>query len=102
VDGRWTLSPAYDVTFCPGTPGVPTVRAMPVAGTGLDICRSQILALGDEAGLKKSACRAIIDQVCQTLSKAQPHLEAAKIPKAERQRLLDYFTAMTGRLLGQH
>jgi serine/threonine-protein kinase HipA len=97
-DGRWALSPAYAVTFCPGTPVAPTLRAMPVAGTGLDITRGQILELGDEAGLKKSVCRAIIDQVCQTLSKAQPYLEAAKIPKMARRRLLDYFTETTKRL----
>jgi serine/threonine-protein kinase HipA len=97
-DERWSLSPAYDVTFCPGTPGAPTVRAMPVGGTGLDITRSQILELGDEAGLKKSVRRTTIDQVCQALSKAEAHLEAAKIPKAERKRLLEYFTETTARL----
>jgi hypothetical protein len=71
---------------------------MLVGGSGLDVTRRHVLELGDEAGLKKSVCRAIIDQVCQTVSKADAHLEAARITKVERKRLLDYFTEMTVRL----
>jgi len=49
--GEWTLSPAFDVTFRPGTPGQETIRAMPILAMSSAIPISQIIKAGEIAGI---------------------------------------------------
>jgi serine/threonine-protein kinase HipA len=94
----WTLSPAYDITFCPGTPGAPAVRAMPVGGQASDVSLAQIMRLGDEAGLKKAACFSMIERIVEIASSAETYLEEAEIDKKERKEIGAYFEETMKRL----
>ena len=63
ADGRWTLAPAYDVTFCEGPAGY---HQMDVMGEAMNIGRKPLLQLGErEADLSRAAAAAIIDQISQ-------------------------------------
>ena len=50
-EGKWTLSPAFDVTFRPGTPGQEAIRAMPVSGMSSEVSIAQIIREGEIAGV---------------------------------------------------
>lgn len=60
VAGKWSLSPAYDLTQNPGTYGE---RATTVNGKGKDIALADLLAVGTKAGLKQSWAREIAEDV---------------------------------------
>jgi serine/threonine-protein kinase HipA len=61
-DGGWTLSPAFDVTFRPGTPGQEAIRAMPVLGMSSGVSIAQIIRAGEIAGVGQP--RRIAAEVC--------------------------------------
>ena len=58
--GKWSLSPAYDLTQNPGTYGE---RATTVNGKGKDIALADLLAVGTKAGLKQSWARGIAEDI---------------------------------------
>ncbi len=61
-EGRWSLAPAYDVTFCEGPSGY---HQMDVMGEALEIYRKQLLVLGEqEAELSNADANDVIDEVC--------------------------------------
>lgn len=63
ASGKWSLAPAYDVTFCEGPQGY---HQMDVMGEALNIGRQHLLRLGEqEADLSRSAAGAVIDQACE-------------------------------------
>lgn len=63
-DGKWTLAPAYDVTYCEGPGGY---HQMDVMGEALDISRKNVLALGtEEAELSAQQVNVIIEKICHT------------------------------------
>lgn len=51
--GKWKLSPAYDLTYCPNAYNE---QYMSIAGKGKDICSNDMISLGKEFNLKKSFC----------------------------------------------
>lgn len=79
-NGHWTLSPAYDLTFCPGSPGAPALHAMAMSGVHGGITFPMLLKLGEEAGLSRAACRKVVTQVTETVSKANSFFKKADIP----------------------
>lgn len=65
--GKWTLAPAYDVTFCEGPSGY---HQMDVMGEALKISRKNIVHLGvEEAELSALDASYIIDDICDVASK---------------------------------
>lgn len=58
--GKWSLSPAYDLTQNPGTYGE---RATTVNGKGKGIELADLLAVGVKAGLKQSWARDVAEDV---------------------------------------
>lgn len=66
ANGRWTLAPAYDVTFCEGPGGY---HQMDVMGEALQITRKQLLALAtEEAELSYQQAATLLDKICQVAS----------------------------------
>lgn len=64
--GKWTLAPAYDVTFCEGPYGY---HQMDVIGEALEISRKNIVHLGEqEAELSARDAGYIIDSICDVAS----------------------------------
>ncbi|CAB3791831.1 type II toxin-antitoxin system HipA family toxin [Pararobbsia alpina] len=61
-DGRWRLSPAYDLTYCEGPGGE---HQMDICGEGLAPSRADLLKLSDQSGLDRTACSAIIERITQ-------------------------------------
>ena len=57
---RWNLSPAYDLTYSNTYYGEHTTT---VDGNGRNPGRKELLAVGMTAGMKKSACERIIDEI---------------------------------------
>ncbi|CAM4041823.1 type II toxin-antitoxin system HipA family toxin [Rahnella bruchi] len=61
-DGKWTLAPAYDVTYCEGPGGY---HQMDVMGEALEIDRKHILTLAkEEAELTPIQASLIIEKIC--------------------------------------
>lgn len=58
--GKWTLSPAYDLTQNPGTYGE---RATTVNGKGKGIALDDLLAVGEKAGLKRAWARDVAKDI---------------------------------------
>lgn len=56
--GKWSLSPAYDLTQNPGTYGE---RATTVNGKGKGIVLADLLTVGTKAGLKRSWAREVAE-----------------------------------------
>lgn len=57
---RWNLSPAYDLTYSNTYYGEHTTT---VDGNGRNPGRKELLAVGMTAGMKKSSCERIIDEI---------------------------------------
>jgi serine/threonine-protein kinase HipA len=67
--GRWSLSPAYDLTFSSGLGGEQTTM---VKGEGRAPGETHLLALATEAGLAPHTAQAIIDQTREALNQWTP------------------------------
>ena len=67
--GKWTLSPAYDITFS-YNPTNKWLRAhqMTVNGKTLGIGLSDLLEAGDKMGIKRRRCKDIISEVETSIS----------------------------------
>lgn len=65
-EGRWKLSPAYDLTFSSGPRGEQSTMVM---GEGRNPNTSHLLKLADEAKIKKDRAAEIIEATKSTLSK---------------------------------
>ncbi|QXI26217.1 type II toxin-antitoxin system HipA family toxin [Pseudomonas vanderleydeniana] len=64
--GKWTLAPAYDVTFCEGPGGY---HQMDVMGEALAIDREAMLRLAEEAEVSRQKAGLIIDHLCEVASR---------------------------------
>ena len=65
-DGQWQLSPAYDVTYCPGPGGW---HQMDVCGEALNIGKTHMLHLAAEADLSQRAASDLIDKFSEVGSR---------------------------------
>ncbi|HZZ31007.1 MAG TPA: type II toxin-antitoxin system HipA family toxin [Phenylobacterium sp.] len=69
-DGRWRLSPAFDLSYSHNPNGLWTNRhQMSVNGKLDGFERSDLLALGETAGLKRKAAEAVVDDVAAAVGK---------------------------------
>ncbi|MBF8748426.1 type II toxin-antitoxin system HipA family toxin [Pseudomonas monteilii] len=64
-NGDWTLAPAYDVTFCEGPGGY---HQMDVMGEALDVSRTAMLELAEEAEISEETAGGIIERICTIAS----------------------------------
>jgi serine/threonine-protein kinase HipA len=64
--GRWTLAPAYDLTFSQGPGGE---HYLTVAGNGTDVTRTALDAVGKREGIDAAAVREVTDQVVEAVSR---------------------------------
>jgi len=64
--GRWTLAPAYDLTFSQGPGGE---HYLTVAGFGTNITRAAVDAVAKREGIDKDTVREAIDQVLDAVSR---------------------------------
>lgn len=63
--GEWKLAPAYDVTFCEGPGGY---HQMDVMGEALEIDRTAMLRLAEEAEVSEETAGRIVDRICDVAS----------------------------------
>ena len=66
ADGRWTLAPAYDLTFSHGPGGQ---HYLTVDGRGTDISRTEIAAVARDQGVDAATISAMTDQVTTAVSR---------------------------------
>ena len=69
-DGRWQLSPAFDLSYSHNPEGLWTNRhQMSVNGKLDGFDRSDLLALGETAGLKRKAAEAVVEDVAAAVGR---------------------------------
>ncbi len=71
ADMRWEMSPAYDLTFCPGPGGYHQTSVM---GEALQPSRQHLLELGKIADIRTSRVAEIIDQTIEVSTRIQGEL----------------------------
>jgi serine/threonine-protein kinase HipA len=78
--GKWTLSPAYDITFS-YNPHNKWLRAhqMTVNGKTTDIVYSDLLAAGEKMEIKERRCKEIISQISTAVGNFSEYAEQAGI-----------------------
>lgn len=78
-EGRWRLSPAYDLTYAHGS-GYTRRHQLSLNGKRGGIGLEDLLALGGRYGVKGDG-RAIIAQVADAVGEWETHAREAKVPK---------------------
>lgn len=78
-EGRWRLSPAYDLTYAHGT-GYTRHHQLSINGQRASISREDLLALGARFGIKGDG-RGIIAQVADAVGEWERFAKEAKVPK---------------------
>jgi serine/threonine-protein kinase HipA len=78
-DGKWRLSPAYDVTFAKGQ-GYTRHHQLTLNGKVDDLTRDDLLALGARFGIKQNGA-AIIKEVVAAVQQWSTFAAAAGVPK---------------------
>ncbi len=79
--GKWTLSPAYDITFSYNPSGVWTGRhQMTLNGKRNHFTVDDFIACADNSGMKRGIALEILNQVQQTLENWNEFAEIAGIP----------------------
>ncbi|MBN1334424.1 MAG: HipA domain-containing protein [Deltaproteobacteria bacterium] len=77
-EGRWTLAPAYDLTFTEGPGGE---HSMAVAGEGRP-GRVDLLRTADQVGIARRGAQAIIDEVAAAVAGWPGHAASAGVNRA--------------------
>ena len=80
--GKWTLSPAYDITFS-YNPTNKWLRAhqMTVNGKNRAITDKDILDAGSAMDISSARCKRILDEVSETVSKWPEYAQSAGVPE---------------------
>ena len=76
--GRWSLAPAYDITFAHGT-GFTATHQMQVRDKASDIRKADLLAVADEFGVKKP--ERIMEVVRATVSDWERYASTYDVPR---------------------
>ena len=80
VDGKWRLSPAYDMGYAYNSQGDWTAQhQMSVNGKFDDITRSDLIAFGNANGIKDAL--EVIDQVCEVAARWPEMAREAGVPE---------------------
>jgi serine/threonine-protein kinase HipA len=83
--GRWSLTPAFDVTFSFNPAGLWTARhQMTINGKQDQFTRADLKACAEAAGLKRGASRAILDELCAVIARWPGYAESAGVTPAWR------------------
>jgi serine/threonine-protein kinase HipA len=78
--GRWALTPAFDVTFSFNPAGLWTARhQMSINGKQDQFTRADIKACAEAAGLKRGASGSILDQLCAVIARWPDYAEQAGV-----------------------
>ena len=81
-NGKWELSPAYDVSLAYNPQGAWTSgHQMLINGKRTGIIEQDILASGKEMGLKSSKCKEIIDEVIESKKYWMDFAQKASLPE---------------------
>lgn len=90
--GRWSLSPAYDVTYAYNPDGMWTgTHQMSVNGKRDNITRQDLMISGETIGLKRSETEHIIEQVRDSLAKWMRFAEDAGLRESVAYRISGQF-----------
>ena len=93
--GRWSLAPAYDVTYAFNPDGMWTgTHQMSINGKRDAITRQDLLASAKTMGVKKAAAEEAIDSVRASLSKWSSFAEEAKLQESSSQRIAGQFVTV--------
>lgn len=96
ADGRWRLSPAYDVTYAPRPRGE---RWTTVVGIGREIDRGALMALGARLGIRKRAVQQVLEEVCQVTADVASFLKSHDCSHPVSQEAARAVTTATARVL---
>jgi len=83
-EGKWSLSPAYDLVYSPGPGGE---HSMTVLGEGKAPTKADIYKLGEKHGIKKRAVSLIVEQVSDATNRFQTHAQAAGVFKSTQKKI---------------
>ena len=90
--GRWSLAPAYDVTYAYNPDGMWTgTHQMSVNGKRDAITRQDLLASAKTMGVKKASAEEAINAVQSSLAKWDRFAEAAKLRESVVERIEKQF-----------
>ena len=78
--GQWSLSSAYDITYCNGA-GWTSKHQMTVNGKTDNFERADLLAVAEHADIKQSKAAKIISNVISTVKRWPEFAEKAGVPK---------------------
>jgi len=78
-DGKWVLSPAYDLTFSPGAGGE---HAMTIAGEGARPGEDHLRASGRAAGISQDIVTHCLERTREALSRWREFASAAQVSPA--------------------
>ncbi|NKL35439.1 type II toxin-antitoxin system HipA family toxin [Rhizobium leguminosarum bv. viciae] len=84
ADGRWTLSPAYDLTFSSGPGGEHSVD---IAGEGRNPDMKHLLTVSRQASISDQDARDVVDQVRTAIEGWQQFAEKAGLSKSRTTEL---------------
>ena len=86
--GRWSLAPAFDVTYAYNPDGAWTARhQMAINGKRDEVSRADLRAVAAVAGLKRGRADALIDEVRGAVSRWPEFAREADVPAAMRESI---------------
>ncbi len=86
--GRWSLSPAFDITYSYNPAGAWTARhQMSVNGKRDNFTLEDFKACAKAASMKRGRAETIIDQVWQTVSRWREYADECRVPAAMRDQI---------------
>jgi serine/threonine-protein kinase HipA len=86
--GRWSLSPAFDVSYAYNPAGLWTSRhQMTINGKRDDITREDFAAVAQVAGLKRGRAAAMLSEVVHTVRNWPRYARSAGVNAAQREKI---------------
>ena len=83
-DGKWSLSPAYDLIYSTGPGGE---HSMTVLGEGKEPAKTDIYRLGEMHGIKKKVIHVIIEQASDAVNSFQAQANVAGVTRLTRKKI---------------
>jgi len=84
-EGRWSLAPAFDVTFSFNPAGLWTARhQMTINGKQDEFTRADLKVCAEAVGLKRGASGAILDELCAVIARWPVYADQAGVTEAWR------------------
>ena len=90
--GRWRLSPAFDMVYSYNPTGAWTSRhQMSLNGKRDDFQQDDLLAFAHTAGLKKARARSLLHEVAASVENWRRHAEDAQVSERDLKRIAETF-----------